>query len=170
MTVEVPHPLEPRGNDNCAPAEDDRLPEHPVEKRHVPLAADARYGSPLLVAGNPAGWNRRVHHKERAGPIGNCGLQRLEVESPATPVPAERHELRRRTDKAHPLEHSRVGGVGEDDLVAWICQDEKGVEHGGAVAVGDDDLAVGVVLRATPSRDQLSDRLFHLVEPGEGQI
>ena len=44
---------------------------------------------------------------------------------------------------------------------------KQGVEDRVAVAVGDDDLAVGVVLRAAPARDQLGDRLLHLVEPGE---
>ena len=84
--------------------------------------------------------------------------ERLEVESPAVPVAVQGNELGGSAHEAHALEHSRIRRVGEDDLVARIRQDEEGVQHGRAVAVGDHDLAVGVVLRPAATGDQLCDR------------
>jgi hypothetical protein len=108
-----------------------------------------------------------VHQKEHARAIRHGRLQRLEIESPSSPIAAKGNEPRNGAHEPDALKHSRVRGVREDDFVARIRQSEKGVQHGGAVAVRDDDLAVGVIQRAAATGNQVGDRLLHLVEPGE---
>jgi hypothetical protein len=72
-----------------------------------------------------------------------------------------------RPDKAHPVEHAGVGGVGEDDLVAGIGQAEEGVEHRVALAARDHDLAAPVVARAAAALDVDGHGILEVVASGE---
>jgi hypothetical protein len=68
------------------------------------------------------------------------------------------------------LNHAGVRRIGEDHLVTRIGERQQGVKHVVAVTLRDHDFAVRVVLRAAAAVNQLSYRLFYLIEPGERKV
>ena len=91
-----------------------------VQEPHVALAADRGNGLPFLVAGDPPGRQRRAADEKDARSLVHGGPQNVEVESPLAVGDPERDETRDGADEPHPIDHARVGRVGEDDLVAGI--------------------------------------------------
>src|SRR5207253_2583520 len=92
----------------------------PVQKSEVALAADRGDGSPLAIARHPPRWKGRVVDEHHPRVVGKGGPQSLHVEPPLTIDDHKRNESRRCTDEPNPVEHARIGWVGQDDLVPRI--------------------------------------------------
>jgi hypothetical protein len=79
----------------------------------------------------------------------------------------ERCKPRLRADEPNPVEHARIGGVSQDDLVTRIREAEERVEHCVAFAARDHDLAGTVVAWAAAPLDVRGHRVLQVVAAGE---
>jgi hypothetical protein len=107
--------------------------------------------------------------EDGASPIRHGRDKRVQVEPPFPVTHHERHEPWHGAHQAHAVDHPRVRRIGEDDLISGIGEAEEGVEDGGALAAGDDDLPPSVVARAAATLDERRHRLLEVVATGERQ-
>jgi hypothetical protein len=145
------------------------LEPRPVQQPGVPLVADRRNRLPLLVARHPARRKRRVVQEDDARAIRDRGRQLVQIQSPLPVADVQRDQPRRCPNQPHPVEHARIGRVGEDDLVPGIGQAEQGVQHRVALATGDHDLLAPVVSWAAAPLDVGGHGLLEVVAAGERQ-
>src|ERR1700674_4609090 len=138
----------------------DAFESTPVKEPKVALAADRGDGGPLVVARDPARRKGRVVDEHDPRSVGNGRPQSLQIEPPLTVDDAKRDESRRCTDEPHAVEHARVRGVGQDDLIPGVRQTEERIQHGVALAAGDHNLPTTVVTRSAASLDISGHRVL----------
>jgi hypothetical protein len=165
----IAHPGKRRRMPDRPPVKQHALESGPVQQPQVPPAADRGNRLPLAVARHPPGGKRRVVQEDHARALRDRGRQRIQIESPSLVADLERDEPRHCPDQPHPVEHARVGRVGEENLVPGIGQTEQGVQHRIALAASDHDLPAPVVARPSATLDVGGHGLLEVVAAGERQ-
>lgn len=105
----------------------------------------------------------------RARAVADGGVQGVQVEPPLAVDHVHQGQARHGADQPDAVQHARVGGIGEDDLVAGIGEAEERVDDGLPFAARDDDLALAVVARTAASLAVVGHGLLAVVAPRERQ-
>ena len=167
---EILQPRHARRVDVAAATVQDPLHRGVVQEPDATLLADPRNLFPIRARQHRPRRNRRVHEEDDARALGHLVAEALQVQRPAAAVHDERDEACHPTRQTHPLEHARVGGIGDDHLVARLDEREQRVEEPLGAPGRDDRLRGGVAGDAAQPRDMRRGRGAQVVAPQEGEV
>ena len=155
--------------DDLPAVEQHALVGSPVDEPEIAAGHQVGDRLPLLAGGDPAAGEGRVVDEDGTGPVGHRGTKGLRVEAPPAVDDAERREARDGAHEADPVDHARIGRVGQNDLVARVGDGVQRVEHRHPLTRHDDDLPAAVVAGAAASIDERRDGVLQIVAAGERQ-
>jgi hypothetical protein len=82
---------------------------------------------PLLLARDPARREGSVVHEHHAGSGRHGRREPDEIEPPAAVANLQRDDRGHGAHEAHPVDHARVGRIGQHDLVAGVGEADETV-------------------------------------------